>query len=381
MITPGRFQPPSRQLVVYGQSVADALPMVTKDFWVMQAVIVTNSSLAGPGGLSDRISGILGDRHVNTVTGIRANSPREDVIRVAGALRSRGVDAVVTVGGGSVVEAVKAARICLTNNVRNSADLDRLKTATTAATPRPYLISIPTTLAAAEYTQFAGITDEQTGVKDAFYHQDLAPDAVILDPEMTLATPESLWLSTGLRAIDHAIETWCAREPTPYSDATSLYAARVLARWLPLTKKAPDDLEARLACQVAAWMSIQGATIGVPHGASHGIGHALSAVTGMAHGITSSIMLPHVLRYNLPDSQERQDVLASIMGRPGEELAGIVAGLVADLGLPARLRDVGVEGNQIPAIAKAALANPRVRANIRSIPTEREITGILEAAL
>jgi alcohol dehydrogenase class IV len=187
-------------------------------------------------------------------------------------------------------------------------------------------------------------------------------------------------LSTGLRALDHAIETWCAKDPTPYSDATSLYAARVLARWLPVTKKEPENLEARLACQVASWMSIQGGTIGVPHGASHGIGHALNAVAGLTPGVTSSIILPHVLRYNLPASQERQEVLAAAMGRPGGNLADIVAGMVADLGLPARLRDAGVTSEQIPAIAKAALANPRIKANIRSIADEREITGILETA-
>ena len=321
MIMPGQFQPPSRQLVVYGESVAQALPRVIREFWAGQTVIATNTSLAAEGGLAGKVSDILGDTLRNTVTGIRENSPREDVMRVTVALRSKGVDAIVSIGGGSVADAVKAARICLTNNVRDAAELDRLKTTTTAASPRPYFIAVPTTLSGAEFTQFAGITDERTGVKDAFHHKDLAPDVVILDPEAALATPERLWLSTGLRALDHAVETWCARQPTPYSDATSLYAARTLAHWLPITKIAPGDVEARLGCQIGGWMAIQGAAIGVSHGASHGIGHALSAVTGMTHGITSCIMLPHVLRYNLPASRDRQAVLAEAMGKPGKSLA------------------------------------------------------------
>jgi maleylacetate reductase len=127
-------------------------------------------------------------------------------------------------------------------------------------------------------------------------------------------------------------------------------------------------------------MSIQGATIGVPHGASHGIGHALSAIVGMTHGVTSSIMLPHVLRYNRPACQERQEALAQAMGRPDVPLADVVAGIVADLGLPGRLRDAGVERNQIPQIARAALANPRVKANIRAIESEQEMTDLIEAA-
>lgn len=380
MIFPGQFQPPSRQLVVYGEPFADALPRVVKQFWVGQAVVVTNTSLAAKGGLAGSVSAILGETLRNTITGIRENAPREDVMRVATALRSKGVDAVIAIGGGSVVEAVKAARICLTNNVKNAADLDRLKTATTAASPRPYLISVPTTLSGAEFTQFVGITDERTGIKDVFHHRDLAPDVVILDPEATLTTPERLWLSTGVRALDHAVETWCAKEPTPYSDATSLYAARTLAHWLPITKIAPGDIQARLGCQVGGWMAIQGATIGVPHGASHCIGDALSAVTGMTQGITSCIMLPHVLRHNLPASRDRQAVVAQAMGKPDETLADIVTGIVVNLGLPARLRDAGVRHDQISAIAKVALANPYVGTNIRPIDSEHAMTKLIETA-
>jgi len=380
MILSGQFQPPSHQLVVYGQPLAQALPRVIRDFWVGQSIIATNTSLAAENGLADKVSDILHETLRNTITGIRERSPREDVMRVAAALRGKGVDAVVSVGGGSVVEAVKAARICLTNNIRNAADLDRLKTTTTAASPRPYLVSVPTTLSGAEFTQFAGITDERTGVKDTFHHKDLAPDVVILDPAATLGTPERLWLSTGLRALDHAVETWCAKEPTPYSDATSLYAVRNLAHWLPITKVAPADLEARLGCQIGGWMAIQGATIGVPHGASHGIGRVLSAMTGMAHGITSCIMLPHVLRYNLPASHDRQAILAQAMGTSGEPLADFLAGMVNNLGLPSRLRDAGVRHDQISAIARAALADARVKANIRELDTEHAMTQLIEAA-
>lgn len=376
----GRFQPPSRQIVIYGRPVAEVLPEVLRELWAVQAVLVTNTSLAGKGGIASGIADALGKACVNRVDGIRANSPRSDVIRIADALRNKGVDAMVALGGGSVVEAAKTARICLTNNVGTPDDLDRLKRATTTASPRPYLISVPTTLSAAEFTQYAGVTDERTGVKDAFHHPDLAPDAVILDPEVTLATPEKLWLSTGLRAIDHAIETWCAPRAAPYGDATALYAAKLLAAALPRTRQAPGDVDARLSCQIGAWMSIQGATVGVSHGASHGIGHALSAVTGMSHGITSSIMLPHVLRFNAQTDAARQAVLAEAMGAAGRPLSDVVAGIVGELGLPSRLSDEGVTRDQLPDIAAAALANPRVKANARPLRTQAEMMEILQAA-
>jgi maleylacetate reductase len=367
-------------MVVYGEPLATTLPQIAKEFWATQIVLVANTSLAAKGGLVEKIAETLGGALKEIVGGVHVGSPREDVVRIAGALRSKGVDAVVAVGGGSVVDAVKAARISVTNNVRNAADLDRLRTVTTAASPRPYLISIPTTLSAADYTQYAGVTDERTGAKDAFHHQDLAPDAVILDPEATLSTPEQLWLSTGLRALDHAVETWCSSAPTPYSDATSLYAAQVLARALPASRMRRSDLDARLECQTAAWMSIQGVRVGAPHGASHGIGRALSAIAGVPHAATSAILLPHVLRYNLPLTRERQKVLATAMGAQRKPPADVVARLVADLDLPARLRDVNVRRDQIPEIARAALIDPLVKANIRPFESERAMIDLLEAA-
>lgn len=376
----GRFQPPSRQIVVYGKPFLEALDEVLKEFWAGQSVLATNSSLAKPGALADQIGASLGERCIRRIDGLQANSPRSDVIRVADALRGRGVEAVISVGGSSVVETVKAARICLTNNVGTPDDMDRLKRTTTAASPRPYLISIPTTLSAAEYTQFAGVTNERTGEKEAFFHPDLAPDAVILDPEATRATPDDLWFSTGLRALDHAIETWCSPVRAPYANATALFAARVLFEALPRTKNEPDNMDARLDCQIGSWMSIQGATIGISHGASHGIGHGLSAVTGMTHGVTSCIMLPHVLRYNAAINAERQAALAEAAGHGGENLADLVAGVVRHVGQPSRLRDAGVREDQLEAIATSALSNPRIKANPRPIENLETMLGILRAA-
>lgn len=377
----GRFQPPSRQIVTYGTPVAEALPAILREFWVGQAVLATNTSLSVPGALGPQVSAALGKACCNEVTGIRANSPREDVLRLTGALRNKGMEALVAVGGGSVVEAAKAARICLTNNIGTVKDFARLRQATTAAPPRPYLFSIPTTLSAAEYTQFAGITDLATGVKDAYHHPDLAPDVVILDPEATMQTPMDLWLSTGMRAIDHAVETWCASDgSSPYADSTSLHALRLLARALPASHADPEDRRARLDCLTGAWMSIQGATVGVPHGASHGIGHALSAVTGMTHGVTSCIMLPHVLRYNATINAARQDALAGAMGQAGRPLADAVADLVERIGQPRRLRDAGVRRGQLGRIAELALDNPRVRANPRPFAGKPAMLAMLDAA-
>jgi maleylacetate reductase len=242
------------------------------------------------------------------------------------------------------------------------------------------MIAIPTTLSGAEFTPFATVLDERIGVQDTFRHPDLAPDAVILDPKATMDTPGALWASTGLRALARAIETWCARFPSPYSDATSLYAFRELTRWLPESATRPGQPDARLACQVASWMAIQGAAVGIARGPGGRLGHALSAAAGVGDGVALGILLPHALRYAGAASRERQEALTQGIGRPGEPLADIVAEIVAKLRLPAKLRDVGVQRSRLSAVAKAASADPLTRADAREFEGGAAPLTILEAA-
>src|SRR5207302_5394156 len=125
----------------------------------------------------------------------------------------------------------------------------------------------------------------------------------------------------------------------------------LLGAGLRAVKSDPADVAARLDCQLGSWMSMVGAQTGVNKGASHGIGHVLGGTAGVPHGYTSCVMLPHVLRFNHPVNAERQAMVSEALGRPGEPAADVVATLIVDLGLPGRLRDVGVKAEQLDAIA------------------------------
>ncbi len=204
---------------------------------------------------------------ISTVSGIRAHTPREDVIRLTRELSH--ADGVVTIGGGSVCDAVKAARLCLANGVTEAAEMDRLSShrvsdgaALPVISPSLPFIAIPTTLSAAEFTSLAGVTDERGPRKEGYDYPGMAPNIVVLDPAMTIGTPSRLWFGTGMRAIDHAVETWCSVNATPLSDASSLYAARILIHALERTQRDSDDLQARQDCLEGAWLSIQGASAG-----------------------------------------------------------------------------------------------------------------------
>ncbi len=171
---------------------------------------------------------------------------------------------------------------------------------------------MPTTLSGAEFSNLAGITDERVRQKHSFIGPDIGARAVILDPEATIYTPEWLWLSTGVRGVDHAVEALCSIEAHPYCDGLALHALRLFAQALPR----PDDLAARLQCQQASWLAAS-SIARVNYGASHGIGHVLGAFADVPHGHTSCVMLPHVLRYNERATADKQRLIAEALGRPG----------------------------------------------------------------
>lgn len=379
MLLAGRYTPPAPQTVVFGSPAADALRGELARLGASRAVLVTNSSLTGAQGLATELRAALGTLVVAEVSGIRAHSPREDVLRIAAALGA--ADAVIGLGGGSVCDAIKVARLCVANGVSTIDGITSLRApAPQARAPTLPYLAVPTTLSAGEFTCFAGVTDTRAARKELYWHGAALPEVVVLDAAMTRATPPRLWFGTGIRAVDHAVETWCSVNVTPLVEATALHA---LHKLVPALQACQQDYAAeapRLDAQIGAWLSIQGVATGVDLGASHGIGHMLGGTAGMPHGETSCVMLPHVLRFNRAVNAARQASLAAAMGSPGAEPAELVAALVAHLGLPGRLRDAGVPRELLPRIADEALRDMWIPTNPRPLTQASEILALLEAA-
>ena len=217
-------------------------------------------------------------------------------------------------------------------------------------------------------------------MKQMFRHPLLAPQVVILDPEITMHTPEWLWLSTGVRAVDHVVEDLCSINLQPYVEGTARHALRLLASGLPRCKADPSDLDARLDCQIGAWMSMIGGAAGVTKGASHGIGHMLGGTANVPHGYTSCVMLPSVLSWNESVNGDQQAVVSETLGRAGEPAAQAVGDLIAGLGMPTRLQDVDVRKDQFQAIAEASMHDRWIRTNPRKIIDPAQVIEILEMA-
>ena len=382
MVEPGIYRYPKMDGIVFGRPWTDVLSEVVARLGARRIFVLASTSLAVRAALGDTLAPRLGASLAALHVGIRAHTPRDDVVSAAAAARAANADLIVTIGGSSVTDAGKMLQLCLAANIRVAAALDPWRAALRPLLPAlaVRMVSIPTTLSGAEFTALAGCTDLERRVKEAFAHPEMIPHTVILDPKITRHTPMPLWLSSGLRAVDHAVETLCAVQTQPLFEAAASRALGLLARSLPLTKRDPSDLSARLESQLGVWLSLIGPQAGAPMGASHGIGHALGGTAGVPHGLTSCIMLPHVLRWNKVVNAERQRSVAAAFGEPDADAGDLVADLVRRLELPSRLQAVGVDRAALPLIAEVSMHDRHIPTNPRRIEGLQDIMTLLEAA-
>jgi maleylacetate reductase len=367
--------------VVFGTPAAEAVVAQLDRLRAARAFLMVSGTLNRQSDEIEKIRKTLGSRCAATFDAMPPHTPREAVIAATEQARSADADLIVTVGGGSITDGAKAVQLCLANNVRNVDGIDTIRAVKGVAPPMnaPMVrqISVPTTIAGGEFSAIAGVTNARTKVKEMLRHELVMPRAAILDPAVTVHTPEWLWLSTGIRAVDHCVEGLCSREAHPYADAQALKGLSMLAQALPRVKANPRDLDARMDCQIGTWLSMGPLSAGVPMGASHGIGYVLGAVYDVPHGYTSCVMLPSVMRWNKPDNAERQALVSAAMGQPGNDAADVLDTFIRDLGLPRSLQDVRIGPEHFDRIAEQAMRTPWIPRNPRKIDSPAQVREIL----
>ncbi|MBX9946247.1 MAG: iron-containing alcohol dehydrogenase [Reyranella sp.] len=366
--------------VVFGRPAAEAAAELVTRHGAERVFLMVSGTLNRETDEVEKLRRALGNKCVGVFDRMPAHSPRSAVSAAAEQAREARADLIVTLGGGSITDAAKAVQLCLANDVRTPQDMDRIRGAVEVKPPTVRQISIPTTLSAGEFSGLAGVTNEATKVKEMFRHPLTIPQAVILDPEVTRHTPMWLFLSTGIRAVDHCVEAACSNESTEFTNASCLHGLSLLARGLPRVKADPADMKARLDCQLGSWLSMAGVASGVPMGASHGIGYVLGAVFDVPHGHTSCIMLPSVMRWNKPVNADRQAMIASAMGHPGKDAGDVLDAFIRGLGMPRSLSEVKIGKEHFDRIATQAMGTPWIPRNPRPIPTPAEVKEILELA-
>ncbi len=295
----------------------------------------------------------------------------------------------MTIGGGSVTDAGKIVALAMKHDLHEHDDLEpyHVYVDDDGNTVKPEfegpdvrVICCPTTLSGGEFNPLAGATDEKIGHKQGYEQADMAPVSIVLDPALTLHTPEWLWTSTGVRSLDHSLETMGSLQSDHFSDGIAQSACRLLVRSLPEVQADSDNLDARLRCQVGAWQSMVPVIGGVPMGASHAIGHILGGTADVPHGYCSCVMAPAVLDFNHEVNAHRQEMISECFGQPGERAGALVDAFITGLGMPRSLRAVGIGEDQLDHIAEYTMLDFWARTNPRPVNEPSDVRQILDMA-
>ena len=369
----GEYALTQLERVVFGTGCVERLGDELDRLGASRAVVVTGRTL-GASPLLARVTGALGRRCVEVFAGSRQHVPASAVRALLDAVDSARADCLVSFGGGSPIDTAKAA-------------LHSRLTADPGASPSLPHIAIPTTLSAGEFTAVAGITDDGSRVKHAVVDARLAPRVVLLDPELTAATPGWLWAASGMRAVDHAVETLYSTFQHPVSSSQAASALRTLATQLGPSLEA-SRLDDRLDCQMAAWMSVQGiAYAGL--GLSHALGHQIGPRWNVAHGVTSCITLPHAMRAIAAMRPDRFEAIAEALRIPFDAghprraafaCADAVAALVAALALPSSLSAVGVPRAELAGVAAVVHEVMTEAVRVGHLVSRADVAAVLDAA-
>nr|OQO22568.1 hypothetical protein B0A51_11311 [Rachicladosporium sp. CCFEE 5018] len=405
---------PTASLNIITPHVSSGLPYeqacarhISSTFAASKAYIVASKTLAATTDRLDRLIAAIGKDHVVGVRkGITPHTPWSEILSIAVECRDAGADCIVTLGAGSLTDGCKIVALCLANNIRTSKELATysLESKIPPAKvhePTVSLICIPTSLSGGEYFSLAGGTDDTTGHKQPFLHSGMGARLVILDPELCLTTPEYHWLSTGIRAVDHCVEALCCLTATEESDRKAEEGLRLLVPGLLRCKADGDgkDVEARAKCQAGVKLGMECVRMGVPMGGSHAIGHQLGPL-GVPHGVTSCIMCPAVMKYNIRHSdgkseiKDRQLKVEGILWSESEvavtlrddglseanaDLGDCLSTIIKALGLPQTLKKMSISPDVIPALSERALADFWSPTNPVPLLKAEQVSEILEA--
>lgn len=384
MRIPGSYQYPPMDSVIYGKPAADALREEAERLGARRVFLIVSRTLNTRTDEIEKIRVGLGDRYAQTFDGVPQHTTREAVVQIAALAKQAGADLVVAIGGGSVVDAAKIVLMCMEHEIFEQAGLDGFETTPERRTgpfrnPAVRMIAIPSTLSGGEYNSGTLVTDTRRKLKQIFSHPMMMPRTIILDPVITRHTPEKLWLGSGTRAMDHGIEAICSIRGNALVDSVCLSGLRYLHDGLLRTRQDPDDAEARLNCQLG-WLSAFGLQARVPMGASHAIGHVLGGTCNVPHYFCTAVMMPSVLRYNRPATEQAQKSIATALGAPGRDAGEAFAAFIGKLGLPRRLADVGVGEDRFGLIGENAMLSIFTRSNPQPIKQPADVIEILKLA-
>lgn len=361
------------QEIVAGVETIPGLGAIVDRLDVGRALVVCGPSIRAQSDVVARVEAALGARAVAIFDGVEPHAPVHTLDEAIAVAREARPDAIVSVGGGSTHDTSKGIAMLLSHGGRIH-DFEQLAH---PPPPRLPLVAVSTTMGGAEIARGAGFTDKTLGRKIGVHSAALAPRAVIVDGRALATTPAAVLLGTAVGQLRIAVEMVCSRARNPVSDALALRAIELLYPRLPrCAARDPAELVEIKTAALMASMANQGSL-----GLCSALAHQVGGLHDIGHGEANAILLPHVLRFNASASVNEQRAIARAMGLEGTLTpAAALAALVRSIGLPTRLRDVGVPEHALPALAAATRGERSLVTNPRAIEGVEPILEVLRAA-
>jgi len=378
------------QRVYSGRPAAEALVEETERLRAQRVFIISSNTLANTTEEVAHLQRALGEKFVGLFDSIAPHVPREDVSAGVRAAERASPDMLVSIGGGSVTDATKIINLCLKHGLRTPESMepyhivvnaDRSVTAPVFDGPDLPVTIIPTTLSGGEFNALSGATDKKVNVKQGYAHPAMTARAIIIDPAVTVHTPEWIWFSTGVRALDHCFETLGSLNSNDYWDGMAMNGRRLLSKGLLACRSNYRDLTARQQCQMGAWCSMVAIVAGLPMGISHATGHALGGSFDVPHGYTSCVMAPFALEFNADVNGDRQALISLALGEPATAAHVLADRLIRALDMPRSLRQVGLEEKDLDPLAGYVLQDIWCGTNPKPINDRAAIVEFLRRAL
>lgn len=370
--------------IIFGINSVKEVGLGIDSLGCSRALIVTDAGIVNA-GLAEIVETALGHRYIGVYDKCIQDSGFHLVNEGAAYAIEKGADVLVSVGGGSVIDTAKGMAMVM----KEGGKLEDYSGIQMLSRPQTPHIVVPTTAGTgSEVTRYAVIKNWDLNIKDFILDHFIIPDRAILDPTMTTGLPPLLTAGTGMDAFSHAVEAIHTLDHQPIADALALHAIRMIVEYLPCCVKDGGDLFARGQQLLAA--SIAGiACSSAFFGLNHAMAHCIGALYEVPHGIGNSILLPHVMLFNLEECADSYAQVAAAMGldvrglsdlEAGEAAAEAVRELTRTIGLPQKLREVGVPEEGLAKAAEMALSDGCIIYNPRMVMEAEEVLDIYRAA-
>lgn len=358
--------------LVFGDGCIEELPAFLESLGSSSQVIITDNDLLG----SNQIEQVqhLCEDSVTVITAPVGEPTVETVEETARQLAGASYDTVIGIGGGSVLDTAKLARLTARHQ---GADIS-LATALESLMSRPpsKLILIPTTAGTgSEVGPFAVVGKASQVEKIAVGGDGITADLAIVDPQMTWSLPPGPTAATGFDALTHAIEAYCSRAASPITDDLSLRSMALCSKHLSTVTRSPEPIGRAALMEAATLAGISFSNAGL--GLCHAISGPLGALTHIAHGVANGLVLRAALEYNRPSLGERYQVISSVMG--ADPLVTL-SKITEELSFPRSLSEVGISKSDIKNLADLAMNSKQILNNPRAV-TATDIERILEQLL